>query len=160
MHIIDRESTALRRGSGGVWRTALTAWMSRRCGSIGVSMPGRHRRRWRHLPLRRPAPGGLAAARGPAGPRREGCAREPPPGPALAGRQLTPEEPHSCRNHVAGARTKITRVVSAMGPASGATTVTAPVIGGQKTPDRGCFCTPDDRSGGSESAVPGRTPCL
>ena len=33
------------------------------CGSFGVSMPGRHRRRWRHLPLRRPAPGGLAAAR-------------------------------------------------------------------------------------------------
>ena len=26
-----------------------------------------------------------------------------------------------------------------LGPASGATTVTAPVIGGQETPDRGCF---------------------
>ena len=96
-------------------------------------------RHWRHLPLRRPAPGGLAAARepqrcdivavrtatmshrcgcgavagaaaarreGPPGPaRREGCARSRrPAGPALAGRQLTPEEPHPCRVHIAGTR--------------------------------------------------------
>ena len=99
-------------------------------------------RRWRHLPLRRPAPGGLAAARGPprcdivtvrtvtmstswrlrrrhrcrrsaaggtAGARAAGGAsgaggvraEPPPPGPALAGRQLTPEVAtptrHPCR---------------------------------------------------------------
>ena len=38
--------------------------MSKGCGSFGVSRPGIVRP-WRHLPLRRPAPGGLAAARGP-----------------------------------------------------------------------------------------------
>src|SRR5690242_19216721 len=37
----------------------------------------------------------------------------------------------------------VTRVVSALGPASGAATVMAPVIGGQKTPDGGCLTLDD-----------------
>jgi hypothetical protein len=47
----------------------------------------------------------------------------------------------AARGRPARARTKITRFVSAMGPASGATTVTASVIECHNTPDRGCYDT-------------------
>ena len=79
-----------------------TAWMPGGCGSLARVCRGGIVRRWRHRPLRRPGPGGLAAARGPSRchivpvrtvtmSHRGGCGavtgaaaarREGPPGPA------------------------------------------------------------------------------